>query len=179
MAMSSVRPKNYGYTGDGFIRALTNEDRKSKTMKTEFFTWALVAMNLAACSSEGDILPKKERFARPDAAVTDDAESDVAGDGKTPRDPEANCVKPGTPNNERGIGGYCEPRRGDCDNEGGTRFCTADYAELTPIADNQWYCSTICLTDDECGTGALCVKSAIGSGCQPIVCIADASTPPP
>lgn len=150
-------------------------------MKTELFTWAVIAVNLVACSSEGDILPTKERFARADATVADatvadDAAPDLAGDGRKPRDPNANCVKPGTPNNERGVGGYCEPGRGDCESEQGPRFCTADYADLTPIEDNLWFCSTVCLSDDECGTGSICSQGSIGKGCAPLSCIGDAST---
>ena len=139
---------------------------------------ALVTVNLVACSSEGDIFPKRERFARSDGAVAEDAAApDVAGDGRKPRDPDANCVKPGTPNNERGIGGYCEPMRGDCESEQGPRFCTADFAELTPIDDDKWFCSTVCQTDEECGTGAMCVRVGIGNGCSPFACAPDASTP--
>jgi hypothetical protein len=146
-----------------------------KPTTNEFFLLALALLSLLACSSEGDILPKKERFSRPDGAVAEDAAPDVAGDGRKPRDPDANCVKPGTPNNERGVGGYCEPGRGDCATPEGTRFCTADYADLTPIDDNKWYCSTICLTDDECGSGAICVTGSIGKGCVPLACAPDAS----
>jgi hypothetical protein len=149
----------------------------SKTMKTEFFILALVPLNLLACSSEGDILPKKERFSRSDGAVLEDAAPpDVASDGKKPRNPDANCVKPGTPNNERGVGGYCEPGRGDCETDLGPRFCTADYAELTPIDDDKWFCSTLCLTDEDCGSGLICNQGGIGKGCVPLACIADAST---
>jgi hypothetical protein len=174
--MLSNRPKNCGDSREGAARAVTNEDPKSKTMRNDFFILGLVTVNLLACSSEGDILPKKERFARSDAALADDAAPDVAGDGRKPRDPNANCVKPGTPNNERGIGGYCEPGRGDCESEQGPRFCTADYAELTPIDDDKWFCSTVCVTDEECGTGTLCSQGAIGKGCAPFACVADAST---
>jgi hypothetical protein len=155
---------------------VANEDRKSKTMKNEFFTLALVTMNLAACSSEGDIFPTRDRFPRPDAAFGVDAGPDVIADGKKPRDPDANCVKPGTPNNERGLGGYCERGRGDCGSEVGTSFCSADYDEIAPIAEDHWFCSTICVADDECGTGLICNQGDFGKGCSPPACILDAST---
>jgi hypothetical protein len=146
-------------------------------MKTnEFFILALVTMNLAACSSEGDIFPTRDRFPRPDAAFAVDAGPDVVGDGKKPRDPNANCIKPGTPNNEQGVGGYCEPGRGDCPTDAGASFCSADYTEIAPIPDNEWFCSTICDTDDECGTGMKCNQGDFGRGCAPLVCLADAST---
>jgi hypothetical protein len=152
---------------------MKNEVRKTKTRKTEFFTGALVAMTLGACSSEGDILPKKERFARPDADPAEDAGADVAGDGRKPRDPNANCVKPGTPNNERGVGGYCE-QAGDCPDDVGPRFCTAEFVELTPVDDDKWFCSTLCADDSDCGAGVVCVEGAGGKGCAPLSCRADA-----
>lgn len=143
-------------------------------MKNELYVPALVAaFALVACSSEGDILPKKERFSRADGAVADD--------GRAPRDPDANCVKPGTRSNERGVGGYCEPGRGDCESEVGARFCTAEYRELTKIDDNKWFCSAICVTDEECGTGASCAPAPQGDarGCVPIACYMDGGAPPP
>ena len=157
--MSSVRRKNCGHTREGV------------------FILALVTVNLVACSSEGDIFPRKERFARPDGAVAEDAAPDVASDGRKPRDPDANCVKPGTPNNERGIGGYCEPMRGDCESEQGPRFCTADFAELTTVDDDKWFCTTVCETNEECGTGVICAVSGTRKGCVPPACVGDASIP--
>jgi hypothetical protein len=138
-------------------------------MKNQFFLCALVTVNLVACSSEGDILPKKERFGRADAA----AAPDVADDGKPPRDPNANCVKPGTPNNERGMGGYCE-QASDCPDDLGSRFCTVEFADLTPLKDDQWFCSTLCADDSDCGAGVVCVDGAGGKGCAPLSCRADA-----
>jgi len=141
-----------------------------------------MAAALLACSSEGDILPKKDRFTPsnvPDGsssmdAAPPDVQPDVAGDGKNARDPNANCVKPGTPNNERGIGGYCEPDRHDCEGDAGPRFCTAQFAELAKVPDNQWFCSGLCTSDEECGTGAVCATNEVGSGCVPLVCRMDA-----
>jgi len=145
-------------------------------MKTELFTLVLVIVNLAACSSEGDIYPTRDRFPRHDAAFGGDVDPDVAGDGKKPRDPNDNCVKPGTPNNEVGVGGYCEPGRGDCPSDAGASFCSADYNELAPIPDDQWFCSTICVTDDECGTGMKCNEGDFAKGCAPFDCLPDAAT---
>ncbi|HMJ55883.1 MAG TPA: hypothetical protein VK540_27615 [Polyangiaceae bacterium] len=133
---------------------------------------------LAGCSSEGDILPSKVRFTPSlvDSSIAEAAAPDVVGDdGSRPRDPNANCVKPGTPRNERGVGGYCEPGRNDCESDAGPRFCTADYRDLTPIDDDKWFCSTLCTMDQECGTGAFCIAGTIGSGCSPFACRPDAS----
>ena len=129
----------------------------------------LVVAAVGGCSSEGNILPKRERFTP--------AIIDAGGEPKPPRDPEANCVKPGTPSNERGVGGYCEGPE-DCAYDGGPRFCTAEFKELTNVPDDQWYCSTVCTKDEECGTGALCISNAFSTACQAILCIRDAAAPP-
>ena len=158
-------------------------------MKTAIVISGLILGAVAGCSSDGDILPTKVRYTpggrdAGDAAVEMDAESmpeagpDVSGDGRKPRDPNANCVKPGTPNNERDVGGYCEPGRGDCASEQGPRFCTAEFSDLTVIDEKKWFCSTVCMADDECGTGAICAKAAVGNGCAPIQCVGDAGLSP-
>jgi hypothetical protein len=151
-------------------------------VKTASAMSCVLLASLVGCSSDGDILPKKTGFQQVTEAGLDaddpvtDAEPDVAGDGRPPRDPNANCVKPGTPNNDRDIGGYCEPGRGDCQSEQGPRFCTADFGELTPIPDNQWFCSSICTMDEECGAGAFCLRGEIGTGCAPPACAVDAGS---
>jgi len=139
---------------------------------------------LGACSSEGNILPKRERFTPTlvDSGGVGDAEPDVASvpdvasDGYKPRDPNANCVKPGTPSNERGVGGYCEAGPVDCIYEAGPRFCTADFKEVASVPDDAWFCTTTCTIDDECGSGAVCQTSGVGNGCVPLVCIMDGSS---
>jgi hypothetical protein len=139
---------------------------------------------LGACSSDGNILPKRERFTPSlvDAAGTQDVgpevEPDVGSDTPKVRDPNANCVKPGTPNNERGIGGYCESGPRDCQYEGGPRFCTADFRDIATVPDDQWFCSTVCTMDEECGTGAYCFANEFSNGCVPTVCGPDGGRPP-
>lgn len=140
--------------------------------------FSLGAVVLASCSSENDILPKKERFtpttpAR-DAASSIDSSTpeDDASDGKTPRDPQANCVPPGTPRNERDVGGYCETDE-DCASDQGPRFCTGTLRDITVIRDDEWYCSTVCTVDDECGTGAVCFLGVPSRGCVPLACRKD------
>ena len=39
---------------------------------------------------------------------TDGGVDGATEDAGVPRDPNKNCVKPGTPNNELGVGGYCD-----------------------------------------------------------------------
>jgi hypothetical protein len=132
-------------------------------MKIEFVLGMVGAVTLAGCSSEGDIVPKKDRFARPGFDA-----------GKPPRDPSLNCVKPGTPNNERGVGGYCE-QGSDCPDDLGPSFCTGEFAEIGVIDDDKWFCSTLCDEDSECGAGLSCVAGVSGRGCSPFACQADAS----
>jgi hypothetical protein len=102
---------------------------------------------------------------------------DAAADTRPPRDPNKNCVKPGTKNNELGVGGYCDPKDNppDCITslpDGGTliRFCTAAYAP-----DDHWFCTMPCTPGDDCGAGAYCGCDKGQCGCVPDVC----GDPPP
>ena len=81
-----------------------------------------------------------------------------------------NCVAPGTPANENGIGAYCSPKGNQCDKVGpggAPRLCTAD---LPDTPGNAWFCTFPCAEDKECGAGAVCFHEARGSGCIPIPC---------
>ena len=131
---------------------------KRRVEKAILMVCLAAAVFLSACGE--NILPKKGR---------------PAGDGGG-RDPQANCVKPGEPANERGIGAYCEKGTDECTSDSGpARFCSADFSDLAPIRDDQWFCSTVCTTDEECGTGAACMTTGGFSGCVPLACVRDAS----
>jgi hypothetical protein len=82
------------------------------------------------------------------------------------RDPNLNCVKPGTPNNEQNVGGYCESTS-DCPSDAGTVICS-NVLDTTPRY--AWFCTKLCSTDTECGTGAYCGHSDLGNGCVPNPC---------
>jgi hypothetical protein len=75
-----------------------------------------------------------------------------------------NCIQPGTPSNDKGVGGWCEVRT-DCP---GT-LCTGQFG----APDDAWFCSKLCSTNDECGANAMCVSDPRGQACVPIVCIKD------
>jgi hypothetical protein len=76
----------------------------------------------------------------------------------------ANCVKPGTKNNDQGIGGYCETND-DC--VSGKSLCTALYG----APDNAWFCTRPCKDDPNCGDGLYCaIGDPRGVACVPIVC---------
>ena len=70
-----------------------------------------------------------------------------------------NCVKPGTPNNSLGIGGYCDTHTA-CPKmmvpDAGPIFCTAGFPQ-TPAGE--WFCTTLCDQTldasalEQCGSG--------------------------
>jgi hypothetical protein len=84
-----------------------------------------------------------------------------------PRDPNLNCVKPGTASNEKGVGGYCESNA-DCVSGGGGFIVCSNFVETTPRYS--WFCTTLCSVDADCGTGAFCGHSDLGNGCVPNAC---------
>jgi hypothetical protein len=81
-----------------------------------------------------------------------------------------NCVAPGTASNSVGVGGYCSPGGGQCDTAGpggSPTLCSGDY-NSTP---NTWFCTVPCTGPSDCGSGAVCVTTAMGSGCTPNSCV--------
>jgi hypothetical protein len=89
--------------------------------------------------------------------------------GSTHRDASANCVARGTPNNQQGIGGYCETNA-DC--VSGRSFCTGVFG----APENAWFCTRPCADDPDCGPGLYCAVDPRGVACVPLACgIADAS----
>ena len=88
-----------------------------------------------------------------------------AGSEARARDPNANCVKPGTANNELGLGAYCE-KKADCPATGA--LCTGNFN----APDNAWFCSKLCsAADTNCGTGMYCsLGDPRGNACVPLVC---------
>jgi hypothetical protein len=85
---------------------------------------------------------------------------DASGDGQVL---SANCVQPGTPNNEQFVGGYCETNAQCVKNES---LCTALYG----APPNAWFCSKPCAGDEECGTGMYCADDPRGVACVPLTC---------
>jgi hypothetical protein len=80
------------------------------------------------------------------------------------------CSDPCNQGNELGVGRYCTPGHGECNQNGsvgGFIFCTKDYE---PTEDVQ-YCTGACKEDKDCGTNAYCSGSGMGSkGCIPMSC---------
>lgn len=125
---------------------------------------------VSACSSDPAGGPV---VAVGDAAADTALATDASPPDAPTRDPNANCVRPGTPNNEKGFGGACTSSA-DCPSDLGFRLCTADVPD-TP--DNAWFCTAQCAASSECGTGVRCLSSDRGSGCVPISCSGDPSMP--
>lgn len=96
-----------------------------------------------------------------------------AGRDTGSHDPSKNCVKPGTPNNDQGIGGYCQTND-DC--VAGKSLCTGEFG----APPDAWFCTRICADDPNCGAGLYCAQDSRGVACVPIVCgVADASVDAP
>ena len=127
--------------------------------------WSLVACVAAATacsSSSAQSSGGADSGVQDSIAALDDAGPDVI-------DNPNNCVKPGTASNAEGVGGYCSPGGGQCAKAGpggSPTLCTADYSPVM----NVWFCTVPC-NPGNCGAGARCVTTAMGSGCTPTSCL--------
>lgn len=74
------------------------------------------------------------------------------------------CGDPGDPGNSDGVGKYCTKGGGQCIGTG-SPICSADIESGAP-----GLCSKPCLSDSDCGAGAVCYGSSLGKGCEPIAC---------
>lgn len=121
-----------------------------------FCSFSLVAVGCSSSSSGGG------------AATGGDASSSADGTSGDAHDGSHNCVPPGTPNNEQGVGGYCE-QASDCPGA----FCSA----LFGAPPDDWFCTKICANGEPCGSGETCATDPQkGTACVPTVCIGDAGT---
>jgi len=86
--------------------------------------------------------------------------------------PKRGCGMPGEPGNEKGVGKYCTPAGDECRKNSFAVFCT-----VTFVPDADPYCTNSCTDDSQCGTGAFCSGSGMGSrGCVPAICGGTPST---
>jgi hypothetical protein len=114
----------------------------------------------AACSSSSSSGGSEADAGGAEVSSTVDVAVDVVNN------PD-NCVKPGTPNNAQGIGGYCNPGGGQCAKAGpggSPTICTGDTANVT----NAWFCTVPC--PSMCGAGATCMTTPSGAECVPTSC---------
>jgi hypothetical protein len=77
-------------------------------------------------------------------------------------DPNA-CAEPGALGNEFGVGEYCTRVGGECNDNEGALFCTADYGKAPT------FCTKPCATAGQCGANAVCIGELDGGsmGCVP------------
>lgn len=80
--------------------------------------------------------------------------------------PAGACVQPGEPGNANGVGEYCTPGGGQCQDNPLAPLCLAD------VGQDQWFCSRIgCDEMTDCGPDAGClIVSGQGSACLPCKC---------
>lgn len=78
--------------------------------------------------------------------------------------PDASCIRPGDLGNELGVGEYCEPLGGQCQDNSEAQLCLAD------VGQDQWMCTRISCEDADCGEGAGCLVTDEGSACVPCKC---------
>lgn len=79
--------------------------------------------------------------------------------------PAASCIQPGDTGNEIGVGEFCTPLGGECEDNTDAQLCLAD------VGQDQWMCSRIgCTETTDCGEGAGCVITGDGSACVPCMC---------
>lgn len=75
---------------------------------------------------------------------------------------------PGAPN-EKGVGGFCTKGGRQCRGTAAP-VCSVDGSRSAPVA----FCTRPCATDDNCGSGAVCMRDPaipVLKGCVPKVCL--------
>ncbi|MGH7286004.1 MAG: hypothetical protein ACRELY_31170 [Polyangiaceae bacterium] len=131
---------------------------------------ALGLFGAAACSSSSSASDDSSSGDSGTDGTTGGGDSGANKDSGITDDPD-NCVKPGTGGNSLGIGGYCTPLGGQCDDAGpggAPRICTA---EVSGTPAHAWFCTYPCEHTSDCGEGAVCFQNVEGSGCVPTACL--------
>jgi hypothetical protein len=92
---------------------------------------------------------------------------DSGGHTSTPDAPmTTGCTQPGQMGNAVGVGEFCTKGGGQCRDNNGAIFCTVDY-----VMTEDWYCTALCTSDNDCGDNAYCSGSGMGGrGCIPARC---------
>jgi hypothetical protein len=130
--------------------------------RTFFFTTAaLLAVALAASCSD-DTSPSGTATGSGTGTGTGQGNGGEGGDPT----PEDSCIRPGDMGNDVGVGEYCTPGGGECDDFAEAPFCLAD------VGQDQWFCTRIgCDEETNCGEGAGCLMvEGSGSACVPCRC---------
>jgi hypothetical protein len=93
-----------------------------------------------------------------------DASHDVALDGNFAA--PNNCVMKGYMGNDFGIGAFCDDST-TCP-LGGPKYLICTGSAGAP--KTEYFCTTPCTQDSDCGMAAFCVSTAQGAGCVPTQC---------
>lgn len=88
-----------------------------------------------------------------------DAPAATIDAGQPDADPNA-CASPGAAGNELGVGEYCTMGGGQCSDNTGALFCTADVGASPP------FCTKPCAMTSQCGTNATCRGQGTADGGQ-------------
>ncbi len=92
-----------------------------------------------------------------------------AGRDAPPAVPPESCAQRGDTGNDLGVGTFCTPAGGECSAFPRAGLCLAAVAP----EERQWFCTRLCMTDDQCGMDALCVGDGRGAACVPARCAPD------
>ncbi|MBS2015071.1 MAG: hypothetical protein JST00_19425 [Deltaproteobacteria bacterium] len=131
--------------------------------KTTTTVMAVVVAGLFACSSEAPA-PTKTGSSSSSGASGSAANPPTTTTDQSSTESEP-CVPKGAKANDKGVGAYCD-KATRC-SQGA--FCTADFG--APVGAQ--FCTLMCATDADCGSGAKCFEEARGKGCVPVACLDD------
>ncbi len=139
---------------------------------------ALATLSLAACATDSGDDPPPVDDGNDDGDGDDgdgddgDGDGDDGGDddgGDNPGSPDSGtteeaCASPGAVGNAGGVGEYCTPGGGECDDNDAATYCTVDYQDGAPP-----FCTMPCFGADDCGDDATCADDGGPlMGCAPL-----------
>jgi hypothetical protein len=114
------------------------------------------AMFVAACTSSSD--PGDPPDPGPDPQVPGSGDAGADQQPPAPAPSGTPCAEPGAVGNAGGVGEYCTPGGGECDDNESATYCTVDFREDAPP-----FCTILCFSDGACGEDAVCASDG-GSG---------------
>lgn len=134
---------------------------------------ALATLSLSACATDsGDDPPPVDDGNDDGDGDDEDGDDDDGGDddgGDNSGSPDGGtteeaCASPGALGNAGGVGEYCTPGGGECDDNDEATYCTVDYQDGAPP-----FCTMPCFGADECGDDATCADDGGPlMGCAPL-----------
>lgn len=141
---------------------------KSKTAVTTVAMAAAALAILGGCSSAADETKPIEKKPLSGSSSSGGSSSGGSSSGGSssgqdtdPTDPP--CVPKDAKANDKGVGAYCDAKVRCAKGA----FCTADFG--APVGAQ--FCTLMCNTDADCGSGSICFEEARGKGCVPSACV--------